>query len=397
MLSKRIKNMKPSVTVELTAKVADLRAKGIDIISFNVGEPDFDTPKNICNALKKAVDDGFTKYTAAAGIMELREAICRKLKEDNNVIYSPNQISVGTGAKQSLVNTVLTICDEGDEVLIPTPCWVSYVEMVKLAGSVPVLVKTDESNGFALNLDRIEKAITSKTKAVILNTPNNPTGAVYGSEDLKALGELAVKNDFYIISDEVYEKLIYEGEKHTCIASLSEEIKAKTIIINGFSKAYSMTGWRIGYAAGPAEIIRGINSLQGHMTSNTNSMTQKAAIEALIGPQDAIEMMRQEFDKRRKYLFNRLNNMPNISCSNAKGAFYLMPNISKYFGKKYDGKAINNSLDFSNFLLETAHIAVVPGEAFESPENIRISYSNSIENIKEGMDRMEKALKFLTL
>ncbi len=395
MLTKRIKNMTPSVTVELTAKVADLRRQGVDVIALNVGEPDFNTPENISQAAKEAIDNGFTKYTAVPGIMELRQAICKKLREDNNVEYMPKEIIVSTGAMQALRNAVLTICEEGDEVILPTPCWVSYTEMIKLAESTPVLVEMSEETGFDLDVKKIKDAITDKTKAILLNTPNNPTGAVYSEEALKELGELAVKHNFYIIADEVYEKLVYDGRKHVSIAALSTAIKEKTIIINGLSKAYAMTGWRLGYGAGPEEIIRGMNSLQGHMTSGTNSITQKAAIEALLGPQDSIEYMRQQFDERRKYLLERLRNMNGIECANATGAFYLMPNISNIFGKIYNGKVIENSIDVSNFLLEEAHIAVVPGDAFESPNNVRIAYSNSLENIKEAIDRMEKALELL--
>ncbi len=392
MISKRIINMTPSATVELTAKVAELKKTGIDVISFNIGEPDFGTPNNINLAAKRAIDEGFTKYTAAAGIIELREAICEKLKTENKVIYSPNQISVGTGAKQSLVNTILTICDKDDEILLPTPCWVSYIEMIKLAEGKPILIPCIEENGFAPDLSAIEKAITPKTKAILLNTPNNPTGAVYNINDLKKICELALKYNFYIISDEIYEKLIYDGEKHFCIASLTEAAKNRTITINGFSKAYAMTGWRIGYAAGPADVIKGINSLQGHMTSNTNSITQKAAIEALKGPQQPIYTMIEEFDKRRKYLINRISNINDITCSIPKGAFYVMPNVKKLFCKKHNGKELKDSFGVANYLLEEAHIAVVPGAAFEAPENIRISYSNSLENIAMGMDRMENAL-----
>jgi aspartate aminotransferase len=395
MLSRRIQNMTPSATVELTAKVAELRRQGIDIIAFNVGEPDFNTPDHINEAAKKAIDEGFTKYTAVAGIQELREAICKKLKEDNNLEYTPKQISVSTGAKQALVNGVLTLCDLGDEVIIPTPCWVSYIEMVKLAESTPVLVPTDEKNGFQLDMDRVKEAITDRTKAVILNTPNNPTGAVYSEEALKELADLAVKHDFYVFSDEVYEELVYDGYKHVSIASLSPDIKERVVIINGLSKAYAMTGWRLGYAAGPEKVIKGMNSLQGHMTSNTNSITQKAAVAALLGPKDTVEYMRKQFDERRKYLLQRLRNMEGIECAEAKGAFYLMPNVSKLFGKRHNNKVIKDSFDIAGFLLEEAHIAVVPGAAFEAPDNIRISYSNSMENIKKGMDRMEKALSLL--
>jgi len=395
MLSKRIKNMKPSATLGITAKVAELKKQGIDVIAFNVGEPDFDTPEHVGEAAKKAIDEGFTRYTPVSGILELKEAICKKLKDDNDLEYASNQITVSTGAKQALVNVLLTICNPGDEVILPIPCWVSYIEMIKLAESIPVLVPTEEEKGFQLDVVKVKEAITDKTRAIILNFPNNPTGAVYSEDILRKIGELAVKYDFYIISDEIYEKLIYDGEKHISIASLSEEIKEKTIVINGLSKAYAMTGWRLGYAAGPEKIIKGMNSLQGHMTSNANSITQKAAIAALTGPQDVVEQMRRQFDIRRKYLVDRLKHMDNIECAEPKGAFYVMPNITKFFGKEYKGKVVEDSSDFAGFLLEEAHIAVVPGAAFEAPGNIRIAYSNSLENIREGMDRMEKALELL--
>lgn len=395
MLSKRVKNIKPSATLVLTGKVAELKKAGVNIISFNVGEPDFGTPENICNAGVQAINENFTKYTGVSGIIELREAVCEKFKKDNNVEYKPNEISVGTGAKQPLVNAILTICDTHDEVILPTPCWVSYEEMVKLADAKPVFVPTKESEGFALDLDAIEKAITKNTKAILINTPNNPTGAVYSEESLRKLADMALKHNFYIITDEVYEKLIYDGEKHFCIASISKEVRDKCVVINGFSKAYAMTGWRMGYAAANKEIIDGINAIQGHMTSAPCSITQKASLEALIGPQESLETMRVEFDKRRLYLLDRLNAIENITCVNAKGAFYLMPNISKLFGKSYEGKILKDSLDVAAFLLDKAHIAVVPGAAFESKDNLRIAYSNSMENIKEGMDRMEKALKLL--
>lgn len=395
MLSKRIKNMIPSMTIGLSDKIAELKREGIDIKNFSIGEPDFNTPQNIIDAAKKALDDGFTKYTVVAGILELREAVCKKLKNDNNVEYLPNQIIVSNGAKQSLMNTMLTICDANDEVILLTPCWVSYIEMVKLAEAKPVLVPTDEKNGFILDIDKIKQAITEKTKAIIINTPNNPTGAVYSEEQLRQLGELAVKHNFYIISDEIYEKLIYDGEKHISIASFSDEIKEKTIIINGFSKAYAMTGWRLGYAAGPRDIIKGMCDTQGHMTSAPNSIAQRAAVEALLGPQDSIEHMRQEYAKRREYLIQRLNDIEGIKCAEAKGAFYLMPEVSVLYGRKYKNQVLKDSIDIAKFLLEEAHIAVVPGIAFEAPNNIRISYANSLENIKEGMDRMEKAIAIL--
>ena len=394
-LTQRIRNITPPATFALTARVAELRRQGVDVIAYNVGEPDFGTPKNICDAAKAAIDAQKTKYTVVSGIIELKEAICAKFERDNGIAYKPNEICVGTGAKQPLVNAVLALCEEGDEVIVPTPCWVSYLEMVKLAGAAPVIIRNREEDGFALNIEAIKKAITPKTKAIMINTPNNPTGAVYSKEQLTELAELACKHDFYIISDEVYEKLIYEGKKHFCIASISDEVRDRTVVINGVSKAYSMTGWRIGYAAGNAELIKGMGSLQGHTTSNACSIAQYAALEAISGPQDSVEMMRVEFDKRRKYLVDRLNSIEGITCNNADGAFYLMPNVTAFYDREWNGQKIKDSFGMADFLLAEARIALVPGGAFEAPDNLRISYSNSMENLIEGMDRLETALKKL--
>ena len=392
MLSRKIANIAPSLTLELTGKIADLKRQGEDIITFNLGEPDFGTPDNICAAAKRAIDAQKTKYTAIAGITELREAICEKLQRDNGVSYKASEIVVGTGAKQPLVDAVLTLVDEGDEVLVPVPCYVSYLEMIKLAGGVPIKIQSREEDGFDLNVDAIEGAITPKTRAIIINTPNNPTGAVYSEKALRALGELAVKHDFYIISDEVYEKLIYEGEPHFCVAAASEAVRDHSVIINGFSKAYSMTGWRIGYAAGRADIIKGMVALQGHVTSNANSITQYAALEALRGPQNSVEEMKNEFNRRRLYLLRRLEKMRGVRCVKADGAFYLLPNVTWFYGRKAGERTISDSFDLANYLLEEAKVAIMPGGAFEAPEHLRISYSNSMENLIIGMDRMEAVL-----
>lgn len=387
--------MIPSMTVGLTDKLEELGRQGIDVIRFNIGEPDFNTPKNIIHAAKKALDEGFTKYTPVSGILELKEAIQKKLRDENDLEYSTNEIIVSAGAKQALMNALLTLCSKGDEVIVITPCWVSYVEMVKLVDAKPVLVSSDAKNGFCLDIEKIKTSITSNTKAIMINTPNNPTGAVYSKESLEILGRLAVENGLYIISDEIYEKLIYDGEEHISVASLDKDIKERTITINGFSKAYAMTGWRLGYAAGPREIVKGMNGLQGHMTSAPNSIAQKAGVEALLGPQESVKNMVLEYDKRRKYLIERLNNIEGLKCNEVKGAFYLMPDISLLFGKSYDGKSIKDSIDFAEFLLEKAHISVVPGIAFEAPNNIRIAYSNSMENIIDGMKRMEETIEKL--
>lgn len=392
MISERVRNITPSATLGLTTRVNQLKKEGITVIALNVGEPDFGTPENICEAGIKAIKDQKTKYTTVSGINELKDAICAKLKRDNGLTYEPAQITVGTGAKQSLLNCILTLVDPGDEVIIPKPCWVSYIEMVKLAGGVPVFVACKEDEEFALDIDALKAAITPKTKAVLFNTPNNPTGAVYSEESLRQLAELAKEHDFYMIADEVYEKLIYDGYKHFSVASVSEDAYNRTIIINGISKAYSMTGWRIGFAAGPKDVIKGMNALQGHATSNASSIAQYAAVEAFNGPQESIELMRQEFYKRLQYVLGRLRAMPGLTCAGSHGAFYLMPNVKSFYGKSYNGKVIKDSFDLSDYLLDEARIALVPGAAFEAPDNLRISYSNSMENLTKALDQMEAAL-----
>ncbi len=396
MLSKRMKYMKPSATVELTAKVAQLRRQGVNIIESNVGEPDFDTPANIAEAGKAAIDAGFTRYTAVPGVFELRQAVCDKLKRDNGLEYSPEEVVVSTGAKQALVNALFALVSPGEEVIIPTPCWVSYIDMVTLAGGTPVLAEMDEREAFVLSVERVAAKLTDRTKVVLINTPNNPTGATYSRESLLALGRLACERDFYIISDEVYEKLIYEGNTHISPASLSQEIKERTVVVNGLSKAFAMTGWRLGYAAADKTIARAMNTIQGHVTSATCSIVQKAAIEALSGPQESVEFMRREFDERRRWIIDRLRAMEGITCAGCTGAFYVMPNVSQLYGRQFEGTVIEDSFGLCHFLLEQAHIAIVPGAAFEAPDHVRISYSNSLENIKEGMERMERALKLLT-
>ncbi len=394
MVSDRIKNMTPSATSTLGGKIAEMKTAGIDIAAFNLGEPDFPTPDKVVKACTKAMEEGKTKYIAIGGILQLREAITRKLKKDNNLSYTANQICVSTGAKQAVFNAVMAVCNPGDEIIIPTPCWVSYVEMAKLAGAVPVLVPTDDK--FHLIIEEIEKAITDKTKAIIINTPNNPTGAVYSEESLKELAALAIKNDFYVIADEVYEKLVYNDVKHVSIASLSEEMYKKTIVINGLSKSYSMTGWRVGYAAGPEDIIKGMTSLQGHVTTSSTTFIQWASIDALEKCEEEVENMRKEFLKRRDFMYERLNKIPGMQCPKPEGAFYLMPDVTYYFGKSYKDWKIESAADLCNYLLEEARVAVVPGNAFEAPKTIRFAYSVSIETIAAGMDRMEEALKKLS-
>ena len=390
MLSKIVKNITPSATCELEGVVADMENAGIDVIELTAGEPDLATPDNIIDACVKAMKEGKTKYVNVPGIAQLREAICRKLKRDNDVEYQPSQICVSTGAKQALNNAVRAVTNPGDEVIIPMPGWVSYVEIVKLVGGIPVCVDCKED--YQLDLEAIEKAVTPKTAAIIINTPNNPTGAVYSRESLEKLAELAVQNDFYIISDEVYEKLIYGDSRHECVASFSKEAYEHTIIINGMSKAYCMTGWRIGYSAAPAEIASGISAIQGHTTSNSTTFVQWAAIEALDHNDATIAEMVKEFSRRRDYTYQRLTEMEGIKCNNVEGAFYLLPDVSYYFGKSNAERTIKDSFDFCDYILKEARVAIVPGAAFMAPDMVRIAYTNSMEKIREGMDRIEAAL-----
>lgn len=393
MTSNRIQQMTPSATSMLIGKIAEKRAAGADIISFNAGEPDFPTPTSIVESCLLAIKDGRTKYENVSGILPLRKAICEKLQRDNGVAYEPTQICVSTGAKQALYNAVMALCNEGDEVILPVPCWVSYVEIVKLAGGIPVQVPTNDD--FSLNLEAIEHAITQKTKLIIINSPNNPTGAVYNHASLEGLGKIVVANDLYVISDEVYEKLVYGDSRHVSIAALSPALYERTVIINGFSKAYSMTGWRIGYSAASVALTKAMAGLQSHMSSNSTSFVQWASLTALGSCENEVEAMRVEFAKRRDYMWTRMQSIPGLSCLCPDGAFYLMPNISYYIGKAHDGKSIENASDLCEFLLEYGGVAVVPGEAFYFPHTIRFAYSTSMEKIGEGMNRIERALALL--
>lgn len=390
MLSKIAQNITPSATCELEGVVSDMEAAGVDVIGLNAGEPDFDTPQNIREACKKALDEGKTRYINVPGLPALRKAVCEKLERDNGVIYKPGQICISTGAKQALNNAVMAVVNPGDEVIIPMPGWVSYVEIVKLVGGVPVCVDTRPD--FQLDLEAIEKAVTPRTAAVLINTPNNPTGAVYTRESLERLAALAVSHDFYIISDEVYEKLVYNGKEHVCAASLSEEAYEHTIIVNGMSKAFAMTGWRCGYTAAPEEIAAGISAIQGHTTSNSTTFVQWAALEALGHNEETVKEMVEEYARRKEYTYGRLTAMEGIRCADVDGAFYLLPDVSWYYSRKHEGKEIEDSFGFCSYILEKAHVAMVPGGAFNAPKCVRIAYTNSMEKIREGLDRMEKAL-----
>lgn len=388
MLTKRIRNLAPSKTMAVTAKSKELKAQGIKVYDYSVGEPDFITPENIREAAKRAMDEGHTKYTLVNGITELREAICRKLWEDNHLQYSPENIVVGTGAKQPLFEAVFTICEEGDEVLIPVPAWVSYEEMVKLAGATPVYVETDALHGFALDVEAIRRAVTPRTKAIILNTPNNPTGAVYSEEALRKLAQVALENHFYIIVDEIYEKLLYDGATHFSIASISEDVKDICLVLNGFSKSYAMTGWRVGYVAANSEIIRGIKGLQSHMTSASNTIAQYASLEALTGPQDFIAEMHTAFEQRREYILERVKEIPHVHTNRAQGAFYVMLDIREMFGKSYHGIVLQDSMQIAELLLTEKHVAFVSGAAFHVEGYLRMCYAVSMEDIEGGLNAL---------
>ena len=394
-LSRKAQAIEPSLTLAITAKAKEMKEKGIDVISFSAGEPDFNTPKNIINAAIKAMEDGNTKYTSVNGILQLREAICKKFKDDNGLEYNPSQIVVSTGAKQSLANTFLAILNPGDEVIVSTPYWVSYPELIKLADGKPVFVEGDEKSNYKFTKENLEKAVTAKTKAIVLNTPNNPTGTIYNKEELEVIADFAKKYDIIIISDEMYEKLIYDNENHISIASLSKDAYERTIVINGLSKSYAMTGWRIGYCAASEKIAKLMISIQSHVTSNVCSITQYAALEALNGPQDEITKMINEFEKRRNYMINRIESIDNLSIVNPKGAFYIMINIENCLGKEINGKILNDSMEFCASLLENEKLAVIPGKAFGLNNYIRVSYATSMEAIKEGLNRIESFIKKL--
>lgn len=394
-LSKRAKNLKPSPTLAINAKAKSMQAKGIKVISFGAGEPDFDTPENIKKAAIKAIEEGFTKYTPVGGIDELKDAIIYKFKRDNGLSYKRSEIIVSCGGKHSFYNLAQALFDEGDEVIIPSPYWVSYPPMVSLAEAKPVILETREENDFKLLPEDLEKLITPKTKALILNSPCNPTGSAYDKKDLEKIAEIVISKDIFIISDEIYEKIVYDGFNFISIASLDEDIKKKTIIVHGVAKTYAMTGWRIGYAAGPEEIISAMSNIQSQSTSNPTSISQKASVEALMGPQEEVKKMVSAFQERRDYIVNRLNEIPGVSCYKPVGAFYVFPNFSSYYGRSFKGKKVNNSTELADFLLEEAKVAVVPGIEFGADSYLRLSYATSMDDIKEGIDRIEYALREL--
>ncbi len=379
----------------VSALANKMKADGIDVINFGVGEPDFNTPEYIKEAGKQAIDDNFTRYTASAGILELREAIAAKLKRDNDLICDPKDILVSPGAKASIINVLMAICDPRDEVLIPSPYWVSYTSQVEMVDALPILLPATISNNFKIKPKQLEEKILelSNPKAIILNSPNNPTGSVYSKKELEKIAEICLKYHILIIADEIYEKLIYDDIKHISIASISDEIKNITVLINGVSKAYAMTGWRLGYSAGPTEIIKKASQIQGHTTSCVNAMTQKASIVALSECDGSVAKMRAEFQKRRNFLVEKLCEIENVKCLMPKGAFYAFPNISYYLS--HNKKGIKNSIELCEYLLKNHHIAIVPGAAFGAEKYVRFSYANSMENIKKGVKKFKKGLASL--
>lgn len=394
-LSKHINKIGASPTMKIAQAAKELLLNGEDIIDLSVGEPDFPTPKNIKDAAIRAVENNFTKYTVNAGTIELRNAIARKLKDDNGLNYSPNEIIVSAGAKQCVYNAVQAIVYSDDEVIIPAPYYVSYPPIVSMAHGQPIFINTTEETGFKITPKQLKDVITSKTKLLIICNPCNPTGVAYTKNELEELKEILEEGKFYILTDEIYEKIIYDDYKFTSIASLSDKIKNKTIVVNGHSKAYSMTGWRIGYAAGPENIIKAMAKVQSHCTANASSISQAAAVEALNGPQDSVEFMRKEFEFRRNFFHSELYSIKGITCEKPQGAFYLFPNISFYFGKSSGTNKIENSFDLAMYLLNEAKVAVVPGSSFGAEGYIRLSYSTSMENLKEGIIRIKAALQKL--
>jgi len=391
-LARRVMSIQPSPTLAVDAKAKALKAEGVDVISFGVGEPDFRTPAHICAAAKKAIDDGYHGYTPADGLPELKKAVVEKFKRDNGLNYGLDQVIINVGGKHSSYLLMQALVNEGDEVIVPAPYWVSYPPMVILAGGTPVVLPTQEADDFKLRPEQVEAAITPRTKAIFINSPSNPTGGVYSAQELRPIAEICAKKGVIIISDEIYEPILFDGRQFVSTAALGDEIFAHTVTLNGVSKAYAMTGWRIGYMAGPAPIIKACAKIQSQSTSNPTAIAQKAAVEALNGPQDAVEQMRVEFERRRGYIVGRLAAMKGVTCPNPGGAFYVFPNLSAYFGKKWGDKVIQGSVDLSAYLLEEAHIATVPGAAFGEDACVRFSFATSQELIARGMDRLEEGL-----
>ncbi len=395
LISQNVSMVKPSITLAVSAKAKAMKAEGIDVIALSAGEPDFNTPQHICDAGISAIQSGFTRYTPASGIIELKKAVCEKFSRDNGLKYEPSQVIINCGAKHSVFLTVFALTSPGDEVLVPSPYWVSYYDMVKLAGGKPVVIEGKSENNLKITPEQLKNAITKNTKLLIFNSPSNPSGMIYSKKEMISLAEVIVEYGIYVLSDEIYEKLIYDGKKHVSIASLSDEMFKQTITVNGVSKSYSMTGWRIGYAAGAEEIINAMGTVQCQETSNPCSISQKAALAALTGSQDFLEQWVDEFSKRRLYIIDRLNSLDGVSCITPEGAFYVFPDVSSFYGKSYNGTVIDGSAAFCEYMLNEQHIALVPGVGFGADAYVRISYAVSMENIEKAIDRFENGLKGL--
>jgi aspartate aminotransferase len=391
-ISNKVDSMEFSGTMQISGKAKELKSKGINVIDLSVGEPDFPTPQRIKNSAIKAMEDGHTGYTMASGIVPLREAVGTWIKDFSGVEYATNEIIVSNGAKHSLYNTLQTIIEVGEEVIIPAPYWVTYPALVKIVDGVPVYIETTQESDFKITAEQLKAAITEKTRALILCNPSNPTGSVYSKAELEEIGKVVLENDLYVISDEIYSRLVYDDFEFVSFPSLSPELKKKTILIEGVSKSYSMTGWRIGFTAADKELISGMGKLQSQMTSNPTSISQYAAMEAISGSQEDVEEMRKTFAQRREFLFNSLNQIEGVKTANAKGAFYLFPDFSSFFGKSYEGTKIEGSMDLAMYLIAEAKVATVPGSVFGAEGFIRIAYATSTENLEEGIKRIKEAI-----
>ena len=391
-LSQRSGKVAPSSTLAITAKINSMQAEGIDIVKFAAGEPDFDTPEYIKDAPIEALKKGFTKYTPVPGIAELRDAIVEKFKRDNDLVYSPSQVIVSCGAKHSIYNILQAICDPGDEIVFAAPYWVSYPEIVKLADAAPVIVETTADDNFCMKPEQIENVLSDKTKAVIISSPSNPTGTVYDAAALAQIGQLAIERQFYVISDEIYESLLYDNLKHESIASLDEAVQEITFVVNGVSKAYSMTGWRIGYTAGPEKAIQAMSRIQSHSTSNPTSIAQFGALTALTSSQEAVEDMRLAFEERRNVICQRFDEIEGVTYAKPQGAFYIFPDVSAHYGRNLNGTTVNGSLDMTAYLLDNARVGVIPGSASGADNHLRLSFATSPAEINRGLDRIKEAL-----
>ncbi len=392
-IARRVAALVESATLAITERAKQMRAAGVDVVSFGAGEPDWDTPDHVKEAGIEAIRSGKTKYTASSGLLELREAIAAKLAKENGLTYAPAQVLVTTGAKQAIFNVILTLCEEGDEVLVPSPYWVSYPVMVTASGARAVTVETREEDGFRLRPEALTRALTPRSRLLILNSPNNPTGAVMRREDVEEIARIVVANGLYVLSDEIYEKLLFGGARHHSVAQVSREAFERTVVVNGLSKSFAMTGWRMGYAAGPKEVIDAAGRLQAQSTSNPTSISQYAALAALRGPQEFSSRMAKEYEQRRDYVCGRLKEMPGVTCVRPEGAFYVFPNVSKLYGRTLGGRTVASSSQLAEVLLEKAQVAVVPGEAFGSDAHIRLSYATSMESLKKGLDRIDAFLR----